>query len=178
MRNIKLVLLGIAVFIACQVPSTAAQSETATMQAANACQPRLYTQLDFFKISSGALKNDSSTPKSIICSIDTDFGDNFTDDPNNALVVHAWISYQTNGEALPCTLYMRGRGGGSLVDSVSISLAGGSSGGRKVGRVLERVEADQSSWASYTDVYSYLQCKLPAGARVFSVDTAFESRIY
>jgi len=112
---------------------TCGQVSTETIQAANGCRSRLYTQLDFFKISSGALKNDSSTPKSIICSIDTEFKDSIA--AGDALLVDAWISYQTDGAEMPCTLYLRERGSGGLIDSLTVNLRSGFRSSVKTGQI-------------------------------------------
>jgi len=152
-------LLRIAALILC-VFSVDVSSQSETIQAANGCQPRLYTQIDFFKISSGALKNDSSTAKSIICSIETQYDVRF--DPGVGISIGAWLSYESRKEEVPCTLFMRRRGTGSLIESETVNLRRGRAEKERVGVVVAR---------EFDEGYAYIQCALPAGARVFSVDS-------
>ena len=160
------IFLGGLITLSCMAVYLPSASADMVKGAATGCFPRVFSQIDQFKSSSGGLRNESATPKSIVCSVDNDT----YAEAEEARNFDGYIHVEELTAEMECTSYMRSIYGGGLVDSHTEIFGIGEEGdlflfsGDSIGiSGLENV-------GDIYEVYTYVQCKVPANGRVFGLE--------
>lgn len=136
------------------------------IQAATGCFPRVFSQINFFKSSNGALRNDSATPKTVVCAVhitDQNNDDHTALTLDDQLYIGLYFSFNNSLADIPCTLYMRDGTSNTSIeesDSAVITFTGPS-------RFYSWLTVDRVNNAGNVNhSYNYFQCTLPAGAAI------------
>jgi len=134
-------------------------------QAGNACFPRVFAQLDFFKMSNGGLRNDSSTPKTIVCSFNVLKDNTIVGSVNRH---QTFIVVDSLSQPMDCTVQARSSAGGTntVIDSTTIAIPAGTIG-------QTSLESNLETPGTFDGEHLYVQCKLPPNGRVLGITGAY-----
>jgi len=162
-KKIKVFLSGSAVTALMLLVSLPANALVVNFQqAGNACFPRVFAQIDFFKMSNGGLRNDSTTPKSIVCSYNVSKENTIVPSVNR---VSAYVNVDSLAAPMECTVQVRDTNSNALIDSVTTMVSAGATGLNFLGTL--------DTTGVYDEKHLYTQCKVPAQGRVFSIVGAY-----
>jgi len=138
---------------------------TKTYNASNTCFPRTFSQINQFQVSSGGLRNIHPNPRSVICSINSESSTLIY--PSNPEGTRIVLYFAALPAEMPCTIYTRNNETAALISSLTATFPAGAT----VGSFGDPYGLQWHS--DYNDSYSYLQCRIPGGGRIFTYTASF-----
>jgi len=162
MRTLKLFIF--TAFLSVGFISTASAQFSETLKgAATGCFPRVFSQINQFKSSSGGLRNLNANPRTIVCSID--INDHETLGIEDIRVFVSFLDNDAPGPGVSCTLFVRDTQTGGLVDSQTIVYPAGQNGRQSSFFELSKDDTYEN--------YTFLQCTLPSNTRMLQMESYY-----
>lgn len=164
----RIIITSAALLSLMLMGSAVAQTRFTYDSASNHCFPRVFSQINQFKVSNGGIFNEHPNPRTIICSVDT-YGDLNPDNEYQDKLVSVWLKFSPLPAPMDCTAYARTNDGLALIDTVTRTFAAGVGGSAEHSVGTLDLDGNNLFTANL-----YLQCKVPGGGRIMRIHTYSE----